>query len=137
MFNEENNESSLVTTNNQPEVVSQPENNIQPVKNSSKLPKNVLMMIIALIVAIILGASMVAADIWYQNPQKVLTDAVINVMTAKTSIYDLTADFSNTSDVSQNMSLSVKLKAQQAGVSGDLDGTLSVTVDDKEYNVSA
>lgn len=75
-----------------------------PKKSKKFLPKGI---IIALITAVLFGGGSYAAYSWYQNPQKVLTDSLLNAFTAKASVYTATLT-SGESDNKVSVDITVK-----------------------------
>lgn len=76
------------------------------------------------------GASVLAYNVWYQNPQKVITDAIINAATAKTAIYTGVV----TSD-SDDYKIKIDVTARQASAVGSLAAKATLTVGTKEYKL--
>lgn len=89
-------------------------------------------MIIAIIIAIIvvLGAGAAAAyKFWYQNPQKVISDAVVNAMQAKTTTFNGKIEGSGPTKIA------VTMKGGFTRGTGSADVTATFTFDDKQYTV--
>lgn len=108
----------------------------QPIKSLSptwlKNKKVVIGIVIAAVILLLSGGSAFAYTSWYQNPEKVLADSVINTFTAKTSIYEgvmeVDGDGNNfkieatTKQNSATGSLNVKVTAALAGENFSVNG---------------
>lgn len=80
--------------------------------------KGKLIAIISLIVVALLGVGAVLAYfLWYQNPDKVVTDGILNAMQAKTATYTATMDSNDDSKTR----LVMMGKVNEAAMSADLD----------------
>ncbi len=94
--------------------------------------------IIAATVVVLLGTgSALAYNLWYQNPQKTLADAMVNAMKAKTVAY--TGEF--TIDITDSSAGYKDLKLTVEGKNGTVDGEVTVdfaltTTEGDEYKVS-
>lgn len=103
-----------------------------PVEKSSWFKKNKLLVIVGLstLLVVILAVSAFAVTSWYQNPQKVITDSIVNAFTSKTAIYDgnLIVDGNGTK-------VSVTINSKLADATGSLDAKVSVIMNDKTYAV--
>lgn len=77
------------------------------------------------------GGSAAAYTFWYSNPDKVIADAMVNTINAKTSIYAGTIKVDN-----DDMKVSVDITSKQADVKNDLSAKLSVTMGEKTYSAS-
>lgn len=87
-----------------------------------KRKKGKLIAIIVAVVVALLGVGTVLAYfLWYQNPDKVVTDGILNAMQAKTATYTATIDSNDES----KMRLIVAGKANEAAMSADLDFTMT------------
>ena len=113
-----------------------------PLEASSKkqlfnLPNKVLILVVSLVAVLLLGSTLVGADLWYQNPKKVLNDSIVNVFMAKTSIYDLKLDVTDGIGVGQEMNLNLQLNAKQINATGEMDANLAATIDGDKYTIGA
>lgn len=104
--------------------------NLMPRKNRRKL---IIGIVVAVVIVLICGLSAFAITSWYQNPQKVITDSLIDAITAKTSIYTGTI---KVDDSSNNTKLSVDITTKQADATGSLVAKLVLTAGGKDYSVS-
>ncbi len=117
----------LVTHTSQPGV---------PTKTKKKL--GLVAGIIAAAAVVLLGTgSALAYNLWYQNPQKTLADAMVNAMKAKTVAY--TGEF--TIDITDSSAGYKDLKLTVEGKNGTVDGEVTVdfaltTTEGDEYKVS-
>jgi hypothetical protein len=67
----------------------------------------------------------------YQNPQKVISDSIINAFTSKTSIYTGTLNVDN-----KDVKVGVNITSKLAGATGSLDADLTITASGKTYKIS-
>jgi|GEM_PF-768924 len=102
---------------------------------SSGLLKNKKLLVslaVAFFVVLICGGSTYAYVSYYQNPQKVIADSLINVVTAKTAIYTGKFDYEMKSEYS-NINATVDITTKQSDSStGSLNAKLTLTVDGKK-----
>jgi hypothetical protein len=99
-------------------------------KKKSKKPLIIGIVIIAFLA--IMGGSAAFAYTVYQNPQKVVTDALVSAISAKSATYTGTVTI-DTKDVK----VKVDLKAKANETAGDLDSTLTITSGGKDYTLDA
>lgn len=103
----------------------------EPTPKKSK--KGLIAILIAVVLVAILGGGAFAAyKLWYQNPQKVMSDAVTNAIKARTIRYtgNMTADFSGGK-------IALDLSGAQASLtSGDLDVKATITYQGQNYKVN-
>lgn len=85
--------------------------------------KKRLFAMIIILALIVLGAASVAAYTWYQNPQKVVTDSIAKLLTAKTVAYTATVD--SKSDASK-LTVALDGAATQQMVSGHAKATVAM-----------
>jgi hypothetical protein len=112
--------------------------NIQPITPtmSSEKPKwfkqkkFIIATILALLIVVLAGGSVFAYNN-YQKPQKVISDSIINAITAKSAIYLGTLDVNN-----KDVKVGVKISSKQSGATGSLDADLTVTASGKTYKIS-
>jgi len=99
---------------------------------TKKSKKGLLIGLIAAGALVLMGGGSAAAyTFWYSNPQKVIADAMVNTISAKTSIYAGTIKVDN-----DDMKVSVDITSKQADVKSDLSAKLSVTMGEKTYSTS-
>jgi hypothetical protein len=101
-----------------------------PVTKKSKKPL-ILGIILVAFFALLGGGSVLAYNLWYQNPEKVVTDALINVVTAKTAVYTGTMTVENTT-----LKVTVDTTLKQAEAAAGMDAKVSITAGGKNYSVN-
>jgi hypothetical protein len=87
--------------------------------------------IVAGVVALLIGGTVAAYNVWYQNPNKVVTDAVVNALTAKSMSASGTVEF-------ENDEYKIKIEASgKSTVEADISTEIKVTYSDDsvEYTV--
>lgn len=93
-------------------------------------------MIVGIIAAAALvvfgGGGVLAYNVWYQNPQKVITDAIMNAVTAKTAVFTGTLSVDN-----DQVKVGVEINAKGDDKNSDLSAKLKVTYQEKEYAIDA
>lgn len=110
-----------------PPVITAPASMMKPKKSKKKV---VIVGIIVLAIAL-LGGGGVFAYTMYQNPQKVITDAIMSAVTAKTATYSGTVSI-NATDVKA----SVILAGKQSAIAGSINAQVTVTTGGKEYSLT-
>lgn len=88
-------------------------------------------LVVAVMLVVVGGGSAFAYVSYYQNPQKVLSDSIVNAVTSKTSIYTGTIDVT-----SSDMKLKIDITSKLAAPAGSLDAKVTVTAQNKTYSVS-
>lgn len=97
-----------------------------------KMKKSLLIAIISVLVVVLLGSSSALAyKFWYQNPQKVVTDALVHAMAAKSVAY--VASLSSDSSASK---FKFEFTGQQLNASGSIDAKLIYSTADKNYAIN-
>lgn len=91
----------------------------------------ILGIIIAAALVILGGGAALAYNFWYQNPEKVLTDAVGNALRAKSVAYAGTLTATNSKDKS-TITVEISSASDNTG-KGTADATVTLKVDDKSY----
>jgi len=95
--------------------------------SKSKKPK-IIAIIVAVILVFILGGG-TAFAFWYQNPNKVIADSLVNIVLTKNAIYNGNLTTSNDGN-----KVDVEITAKQANVStGSLDANVKFTYKGKTY----
>ncbi|MEI6054185.1 MAG: hypothetical protein WCQ49_02325 [Candidatus Saccharibacteria bacterium] len=120
----------------EPQIV----NGFEPVSNNEavapvaiarkKSKKSLLIIIICSVLVMIFGGAALAYNFWYSNPDKVMSDAVINAIMAKSIIYTGDIKLSN-----NDSSLAVSVNASQDRSSGKIDATLTISFAGNNYIV--
>jgi len=104
---------------------------VAPVAKKSKKPL-IIGIILVVFFALLGGGGVLAYNLWYQNPEKVVTDALINAATAKTSVYTGTVKVE-----SDNVKTVIDLTTKQAdATTGSFDAKVTVTIAGKDYAVN-
>lgn len=96
-----------------------------------KQKKFIIGIIAAVLIALVGGGSAFAYVSYYQNPQKVISDSIINAFTSKTAIYTGTLNVDN-----KDVKVGVTITSKLAGATGNLDADLTVTASGKTYKIS-
>lgn len=124
---------------------------VQPIGNDSSSPfipgeqsaagkKKMFIIggIIAAVLVIIGGGGAAAYTLWYQNPDKVLGDALVNAMSAKSIIYTSNLDIKlKQSSPAAPSSLTLSLDGKGSYENGSqLDVKLQTTIDKKDVTLS-
>jgi len=108
------------------------EPSVVPVSQPFTKPKRKKGLLIGLLVTIFVvvigGGSALAYQFWYQSPNKVVTDALIGAVTAKSVSYtgNMTVDGDTTKSV-------IEVTGQQLGANGNMDAKLTMTSGGKNY----
>jgi hypothetical protein len=100
----------------------------------SKFLKNkklVIGVIVAILIVVVGGGSTYAYVSYFQNPQKVITDSLVNAFTAKTSIYTGTI-ISDSSGVKVTVDITTKTNS----LTGSFDAKVTVVANGKTYIVN-
>lgn len=100
----------------------------KPPKKSKKL---LVGGIIAAGMAVLLGGGAAAYSVWYQNPQKVVTDAIVNMFKAKSVALDGTVEIKNLGDDSTSFEKVVlTFDSQSTRATGEMNAKLVVEMSD-------
>ncbi len=116
-------------TSTETAVVSDARESAPTVPQKSKKPLIVGIIVTAILIVLLGGGSLVYG-LWYQNPDKVVSDALMNALAAKSSTYVGTMNINN-SDTKTVLSLTAK----QTGKTGSIDTTVSTTAAGKTYSL--
>lgn len=102
-------------------------------KNRSKKAKRKIIVrsFIAIVITLGIGASLFGVYSWYQSPQKVITDSILNILTAKSSIYSGTIQLDD--NVAQDIKLSIDITAKQVSAEGSLNAKLTLATLGKTF----
>jgi hypothetical protein len=96
-----------------------------------KQKKFIIGIIVAVLVLLVGGGSAFAYVSYYQNPQKVISDSLINAVTAKSIIATGTLNVS-----SSGTNVKVEITSKTANATGSFDAKLTVVYGGKTYNIS-
>ncbi len=108
---------------------------VQPTK--SRMSKKLLAGIIAGVAAIALIGGGAAAYTWYQNPQKVINDAIVALVSAKNYTADGSVKFTpKGSSASDANPVDVTYNIKGTRYSGTLDANLKTSFENKDISVS-
>lgn len=104
---------------------------ISTVQKPKKGKKLIIGIIAAILVVLIAGGSVFAFNSYYQNPQKVITDSIINAVTAKSAIYtgNLTVD-------SNGSKVTLDIIEKNIAAIGSLDAKLNISYGGKSFKIS-
>lgn len=101
-------------------------------KTPNKKKKLIIGGIIAAAVLLLSGGTYTAYALWYQNPEKVLTDAVSNVIKAKTATYSGTLAM-DTKDAKVRVVFDGK---QASELNGEGNAKITITAQGKDFTVN-
>lgn len=87
-------------------------------------------LIIAAVVVLLGGGSVAAYNLWYQNPDKVVGDALVNTLTARSLNLDGTMNFEQ-----DGAAVKVTLNGKAKENAAEFDATLDYKKDDQSFNV--
>ncbi|MFI5212513.1 MAG: hypothetical protein ACHQTE_00950 [Candidatus Saccharimonadales bacterium] len=94
--------------------------------------KKILLWAVLATVVVILGVgTALAYNLWYQNPQKVVTDSIINAVHAKTVSY--TGSFTMTGDTKANL----LFNGNAVAGTGSLNAAVTFDIANKPYTLNA
>jgi hypothetical protein len=114
---------------------------LAPAKKSNR-KKFIIIGVVAGVLALLIGGSVAAYNLWYQNPDKVLGDALVNTLKAKTVVYtgsfdiDYKAKESSFEPSDQATRVSVKVDGKSATTAGEVNIAVETTFEGKEYKIS-
>lgn len=114
---------------------------VTPGGQGGKKKSLIIASVIIGVLVLLGGVSAAAYTLWYQKPEKVLTDALINAALAESVTYSGTMNLANSktdsptaADGFKSMKLTVDGKSNRA--TGELNAKLSVVYGDKTYELS-
>lgn len=96
-----------------------------------KQKKYIIGIVVAVLLVLVGGGSAFAYVSYYQNPQKVISDSIINAFKAKTAVYTGTLNVDN-----KDVKVGVKISSKLSGPTGSLDADLTVAASGKTYKIS-
>lgn len=98
-------------------------------KKKKKL--TIIGVIVAATLILLGGGAWATYSFWYSNPNKVISDALFNVITAKSVIYTGNVVVNNSS-----FNVAIDLTAKQANAAGSVDANLTIKYAGNDYLVS-
>jgi len=106
---------------------------IAPAKSGKK--KWIVGGIVTAVLALMVGGSVAAYNLWYQNPDKVLADAFVNLLKAKSGVSSATLELSSKSGaIFEKLKLTVDVKTDTQ--QGEFNAKLDATVGGKNVSMS-
>lgn len=112
---------------------------VTPTVPQQKPPKSKKMLIgaiVGLAAILLLGGSAATYALWYQNPQKVVTDAIVNMLKAETYLVDGTVEILNIGDEDTSVNkISLALDGKSTTTTGEMNAKLSIDAEDKTYDL--
>lgn len=128
---------SATITFDQPMSSNQP-SSVTPTTKKSKAPL-IMSIVIGLLAVLGLGGGVLAYSLWYQNPEKVISDALINAVRAKSGTYSGSVEFvADKNSPSAYGVESVKVEFDGKSISsggGSMGVKLNVKYQGKEYRL--
>lgn len=117
---------------------SQPAAHSQPEAPRKKPKKPLIVAIVAVGMVVLLGGGAAAYSLWYQNPQRVVTDAIANMLEQRNIVSNGTVNIKNISDANQSVDkITLAFDSRSTGRSGQFDAKLTVHSQDDEYTIDA
>ncbi|MEP7205103.1 MAG: hypothetical protein ABI716_02830 [Candidatus Saccharibacteria bacterium] len=111
---------------------------VTPVPQSFGQPNKKKRLIVAIIAIVSLGllsgGSALAYNLWYQNPQKVVTDALMNAVTSKSVAY--VGTLSGTDGATSPTKYKIEVTGQQLNATGNVDAKLTLSSGGKDYTLN-
>lgn len=120
-------ESQIDNTNPHPEDA-QPS---RPARNKKKL----VVLSLAAVILLVFSAAGSAFALWYNNPDKVVSDAVVSVATARTAIANGSYQFKDEKNKG-SVNLTFDSKTDTPNLKGQLDASLKVNYDKYNFNLA-
>lgn len=104
-----------------------------PTPTAPKKKKKGLLIggIIAAVLIVLGGGSALAYTLWYQNPEKVVGDAIVHALSAKT----LSATGMATIEQTDQFKIAVTFDSKSSEAASEISATLEVKAEDFEYKV--
>ncbi len=122
-------------TSASPAFSSQPATASQPKKGKKK--GLIIGIISAAVIVLLMGGSALAYSLWYQNPDKVVSDAMINYLRAKTIIGTDTITYTlKEGSLIPSMKVTVKMNTKNRDMTGVSDVAVSVESGAATFNGS-
>lgn len=102
-----------------------------PTQAPAKKRKGLVLAIIAVVLAVLVGGGVLAYNFWYQNPEKVVTDGMINALRAKTITY------TGSVVVTGDTKMKLELEGANSAAAAKLNAKLTFAIEDKDYVLEA
>lgn len=99
-----------------------------------KSKKRTAIVLTAVAVVVLGGGGAAAYNLWYQNPEKVLGDAMSNMLSAKSASTDSILTVDSSGDAKYNVDFKLKTLSDQDNA--ELDMSVSAEAEGKDYNLS-
>jgi hypothetical protein len=121
-----------VDTQTEPVIANPIFSQSQPVAIAKKSKKGIIIAAVAVGVLLLVGGgSALAYNVWYSNPEKVISDAIVNAITVKNPVY--TGALSIESDY---IDATVDVTTKENDTTGSLDAKVSVAMNGQKYSVT-
>lgn len=105
---------------------------LQPKPAQAKSKKALVGGLVAAGLVVLLGGSAAAYNFWYQNPQKVVTDSIVNMLKSESATVDGTIEIKGVSDSSSSVDkITVTLDSKSTRSSGAINAKLVLHAKDK------
>lgn len=101
-----------------------------PITPAPKKKRLIVGLIVAAVLVVLGGGAVLAYNFWYQNPEKVVTDGIMNAMKAESVAYKGSIAVTGKQDVS------VEMTGRVNGKTGDLAAKLTVKQDGKNIVIN-
>lgn len=109
-----------------------------PAKPAGKSKKMLIGSIVGLAAVLLLGGGAAAYALWYQNPQKVVTDSIVNAFKANSLVLDGTFKLNNLGDTTNSVEqVTLTFDSKSKKTEGQFNATLSIDAADKNYLLEA
>lgn len=121
-----------IDTQTEPSIANSIFSQSQPVPVEKKSKKGIIIAAVAAGVLLTFGGgSTFAYNVWYSNPNKVISDAIIKAIIAKNPIYvgKLTTD-------SSDLKTLIEITSKQLDATGSLDAKVKVTASGKDFELT-
>lgn len=118
---------SVTPEPSQPDMAAQ----MPPQPTPQKGKKGLIAIIIAAALVVLGGGGALAYNLWYQNPDKVVSDSLMNALQAKSLTYKATVNY-DSKDTPGSMTINGTYKTG----TGSVDADMTVTSQGDEYKIS-
>ena len=105
---------------------------------SSKKKKFIIIGALVGVFALLGGGSVAAYNLWYQNPDKVLGDALVNALKAKTVTYtgSFDIDYKGAGASNDETRISVKVDGKNIGNAGEVNIAVETAFEGENFKIS-